>query len=1250
MYYTGMCQSQKFALMKKNAIINIVVHKIFYLRFVHIFKYNYFNIGVEMKIRLFNISWLAFLIFGFQFIRAELNIDPFGFGIRVVDEPRQINLALHNVSDSLVQYAVRARWLRDRVNQNAGPRRDPPGQVLGEFVPPGGAVQHYNVGLAWDEENRWMWNNDFHTGRCWALNPDNEFRPAREFAVLDRCMSTALLNDHLYMVVDPQAYLTHYNRAGQRLDNVGFNFTTFAVTMSTELGLLFVMGNDGGIHIYRMRDNGMLGDEVGAIRNWAGFLNNAPCRSMLWVDLHIEGQLWMNGTRGLNNEAGNWAYQLTVDTERWEVTARRQTFRTRDGQSPQHWDGLGHDGENLWASFWMIQQIYIIDDGMAEVRLISINPNNGELRPDEDEELEITIDPGRSEPGVYNHNLEFTLTEGGDESTMVVSVVVTVEDAVCTLSGQVADASNDQPIQDAQLAMNTYTIVRTTDNEGRYSFAELPPAEYRLTVEAPDFLTQLVDVNLEDEQQELNIALLHATCEPDVEEIFNIIESNDTLNVSFNVQNNGNGPLTYRVERRLLGEANAEPWELRRSFAVGNLLGDDRIEGVAFDGDSLYLVGAAGDNPNVVYVITREGEPARQFVQPGQSNYGMKDLEWDGELLWGSGEARVFGFDRAGDVQIQFNGPYATNQAIAFDPVNNILWIAAMTNNIVGYDRQGQALNRVLNRRSLRIYGLAYWADDPDGYPLYILHSPGNNELWVHKMRVDNGDTLRVTQLPTVGSPGGAYITSQFDVYSWVFMSIANIPRGAGNDRVDIYQLEGRKEWFNVLPAEGIIEAGEAQEFTLHFDSHNLPLVRFEGELAFIHDGVGSLTRIPVTLEVTDVRIPVNRFLNFRQGWNLVSANLQPDRADVRIVMRPLVEADQLLLMKNSIGQFYAPRVDFCNIPGWMTAQGYFVKVTMVCQLPFRGTPVRWDEPIPLHQGWNIAAYYPRMPFNERTALAGIIDHLIIAKDGMGNFYIPARNFSNMPPMCEGQGYQIKVDEDVELVYRLQQNQAAALQPPAVSAYSRTDIPQVAPTGKNMSLLLMENGKWIAPGAVGRASLPAESTTLYEGEILVYAGDLLVGSGWMENGVCGIAVWGDDPTTDALDGAIEGEELQIVNCKMNSKFQIPNSKFVYRTDGFEIIDLMVGGNACPTKFEIEGVYPNPFNAATQIKFNMPEAGMVKSGLFDLSGRLVLDLGAEHWLAGSHRLALNGGSLASGIYILQMEAGGKTAQMKAALVK
>jgi len=54
-----------------------------------------------------------------------------------------------------------------------------------------------------------------------------------------------------------------------------------------------------------------------------------------------------------------------------------------------------------------------------------------------------------------------------------------------------------------------------------------------------------------------------------------------------------------------------------------------------------------------------------------------------------------------------------------------------------------------------------------------------------------------------------------------------------------------------VNPSEGVIAAGESQEFDLLLDSHDLPAVTFEGELVFVHDGEGGETAIAITLIVT---------------------------------------------------------------------------------------------------------------------------------------------------------------------------------------------------------------------------------------------------------------------------------------------------------------------------------------------------------------------------------------------------------------
>jgi len=462
-----------------------------------------------------------------------------------------------------------------------------------------------------------------------------------------------------------------------------------------------------------------------------------------------------------------------------------------------------------------------------------------------------------------------------------------------TLYGWVVDFWTFEPIEGA-IIFTKHGFVGYTDETGYWRIAEsLAEVPFDITVRKQGYNdSTLTGLFLpEGDSLELNFEILHPEFTPSTFRIDAMLDPDLEIRIPFTLWNGGNGPLYWSAEKRLLGDANAAPWELRRSYWVGDTLDDDRIEGVAFDGDNFYLSGAAGNNPNLIYVVDRDGNRVRDFVQPGESVYGMKDLEWDGELLWGSGEQRVFGFDRDGNVAAEFNGPFNPNQAIAYDPEDGILWVCALTNNISAYDRQGNGLNRTLNRRGLRIYGLAYWADDPDGYPLYILNSPAQNILCVHKMNVVNGDTLLVQQLPTRGSPGGAYITNTFDVYSWVLISTTNVPPNEGGDRIDIFQIEARRDWLDLDVWSGTLNPQEVQDFVLTLNSTGLPDTLFQGELRFYHNADSSVGHIYVNLDVIGVMDPFPFDLAYpANGDSITAAPLYNDSLkvpDIRFAWHP---------------------------------------------------------------------------------------------------------------------------------------------------------------------------------------------------------------------------------------------------------------------------------------------------------------------------------------------------------------------------
>ncbi len=77
--------------------------------------------------------------------------------------------------------------------------------------------------------------------------------------------------------------------------------------------------------------------------------------------------------------------------------------------------------------------------------------------------------------------------------------------------------------------------------------------------------------------------------------------------------------------------------------------------------------------------------------------------------------------------------------------------------------------------------------------------------------------------------------------------------------------------------------------------------------------------------------------------------------------------------------------------------------------------------------------------------------------------------------------------------------------------------------------------------------------------------------------------------------------------------------------------------ALPTVFALKGSYPNPFNVATQIALDLPQAAEVAVEVYDLTGRRVMHLTGLSFAAGTQRIAVDGASLTSGVYLYRVTA-------------
>ena len=79
-------------------------------------------------------------------------------------------------------------------------------------------------------------------------------------------------------------------------------------------------------------------------------------------------------------------------------------------------------------------------------------------------------------------------------------------------------------------------------------------------------------------------------------------------------------------------------------------------------------------------------------------------------------------------------------------------------------------------------------------------------------------------------------------------------------------------------------------------------------------------------------------------------------------------------------------------------------------------------------------------------------------------------------------------------------------------------------------------------------------------------------------------------------------------------------------------------------------YPNPFNPATEIKFNLPKDVNVSIKVYDMIGNGLVKLVEEYKKAGSYSIDFNGTNLASGVYFYRIQAGDLVQSKKMILVK
>ena len=818
------------------------------------------------------------------------------------------------------------------------------------------------------------------------------------------------------------------------------------------------------------------------------------------------------------------------------------------------------------------------------------------------------------------------------------------------ISGQVLNNMTGEPVEGARVEVMGCNLIAITDEEGMYEINPLPYAEFEIQITGFGYTTHTTEVlNFDGENVlELDYRLLHPELALNPEVLSLELEQDDFSTSEIVISNAGDGPLEYstRVRSSIVP---GQLWSVMTEFDAGQRLEDTRLQAAIYFQDYYWFAGgnSGAREPNMYYKVNRDGEVVDQWLQNTESNYGWRDLTTDGEYIYAADSDHLTQIDpetgEATDFEIPT--PFRPTYSVTYDPANDLFWVCSSTSNLVAIDREGETIAEINNGRRFRINGLCWNENDPDGYNLYIMSRDSERQQELVKVNTEDGESQNVIMFSDFEeeATGGGEITTEL----FPFTTTLVLQMQGREDYLRAFEAGSDFYWVGVDPPEAVIDAEGNIEMEIAIATEDL---RDDQEYqAYIHFEHNTMEEEAICIEILltlgepglgmqDLTVPMP------EGWSIISINVDPmdfyanedaNGPDIIQMCDQLRIDDRnhhVEILKDDLGRFYSPAFGFNNIPYWKLDEGYQVKVDEDVEADWSGVPIPADSDVELLEGWNLIAYFPTYNLDasgpDFYALSPIIDVVELAKDGIGRFMLPEMNFSNMVPWQETEGYQVKVSEDVTLNYPAEGEEVA-------SSNSNSENRPSLNTGINMSVLVSS-----------QLTFGSEITAIDKS-------GRIVGTGSVDSdGYCGLAIWGDDPTTEMVDGLLAGEEFSLKSG--NGNYLVPQNftrgtDLTFETDGYTALEISSQSFA-PDVYALSEAYPNPFNNVTRLQYNLPASGHVSITVNDIAGRTVATLVNTNQQAGSHQAVWDATSQSSGIYLLQMKAGDFTAVKKVMLVK
>jgi len=416
-----------------------------------------------------------------------------------------------------------------------------------------------------------------------------------------------------------------------------------------------------------------------------------------------------------------------------------------------------------------------------------------------------------------------------------------------TIEGTVTSNQTSEPLPGANVSLPYLSMDTETDSVGHYEFADIPAMEYEVTAVCDGYIDSTMTAAVDSSEiTQLDFALMHPECLPNVESIEMSVQSGSPGESSFDIANDGDYPLIFNVE---ISADDAGPTlDEKMSFDGSSAPSDQDIRAAVCTGDAIWAAGSGDGNTHMLHKYTLTGDYIESIYQPSATvDQGFYDLCWDGNYLYGFDSGCIVKFDTFGNLVDTISTNFETMTALTCDTDGEYFYIGNGPGNMYKMDTDGNVMRIYGN--SLNVRGLSWWEDDPDGYNIYILSN--EPELTITRMDPSsNGSQMQVgeIQLGADESGGGCSITNAIDPQYVMMLAAVQTP---GNDMVKGWQVEKLINWLSIEPDSGSIDPGESAPFTAFFDPINLFNGEYTAKFVINHNALNGFSEIPVTMNVS---------------------------------------------------------------------------------------------------------------------------------------------------------------------------------------------------------------------------------------------------------------------------------------------------------------------------------------------------------------------------------------------------------------